>query len=162
LTYLDLSNNHLTGNVPEWIHGLGRLDLLNLGQNHFSGEIPLVIGGRLNNLRSFFNVAQNNPRLRKEWAYAGLCQSFRDFFKTYQPYINNSKDLFWIDSRASWNAIKFPESLDAYLKAEASRLTYLINNMRHDPVGIVDFLDSSLKRPSFEDNNGPNSRRRLT
>ena len=145
LTYLDLSNNQLTGHFPEWVHGLTHLKLLNLGQNHISGEIPLVIGGHLMNLRTFFN----SPAGRHE-KYASLRQTFKEFGRTYYHWMKRSNDLFWLDLSRSWNNRKFTtESLDAYLKAEANHLTSTVfENIRRDPALILEFVESALNRPS--------------
>jgi hypothetical protein len=143
LTYLDLSNNQLSGQFPEWVHDLSYLKILNLGQTFFSGEIPLVIGGRLNNLREFFkSLAGRHEK------YAALRQSYKEFFRTHYPWMKRSKDLFWVDSIGSWNDIKFPENLEAYLKAEANHLTSIVfDKISRDPARITDILKSSLKEP---------------
>ena len=116
LTYVDLSNNELWGPIPEIFHNLKRLRLLNLGQNYFSGDIPVVIGGRLNNLHDFFR----SPTHRDD-KDAGLRQKYYSFLSHHQ-FFDGRKDSFWVDSRGSWNDLKFPESLDAYLKAESKHL----------------------------------------
>ena len=140
LTYLDLSNNQLTGHFPEWVHGLTKLQLLNLGQNHISGEIPIVIGRRLMNLRTFFN----SPAGRHE-KYSTIRPSFKEFFRAYYPWMKRSKDLFWVDSIASWHE-NFSGILDAYYKAEANQITSkLFENIRRDPVRIVELLGYSPK-----------------
>ena len=144
LTYLDLSNNQLTGLFPEWIHSLTRLKLLNLGQNHFSGQIPLFIGARLKNLRSFFN----SPAGRRD-KYLTLRENYKGFFRAYYFWTKSSNDLFWVDSRGVWNDIKFTEILNEYLKAEANQITSKVfENIRRDPVRIVELLGSSPKRIS--------------
>eukprot|EP01018_Ginkgo_biloba_P030062 Gb_35570 [translate_table: standard] len=43
-TYIDLSQNHLTGSIPSAIQELTGLITLNLSQNHLSGDIPDVFG----------------------------------------------------------------------------------------------------------------------
>ena len=144
LKYLDLSNNRLTGNFPEWVNGLSHLRLLNLGQNHFSGQIPLSIGGRLKNLRLFFNSPEG--RLDR---YSILRESYKRFFRAYYFWTKSSNDLFWVDSGEIWNNIKFPQVLDAYLKAEANQITSKVfKTIRRDPVGIVELLGSSPKLTS--------------
>ncbi|KAJ9543592.1 hypothetical protein OSB04_023299 [Centaurea solstitialis] len=50
LTYLDLSDNYLTGVIPSTIANLSRIRFLDLSTNGFEGEIPLEIG-RLKKLR---------------------------------------------------------------------------------------------------------------
>jgi hypothetical protein len=148
LTYLDLSNNQLTGLFPEWVHSLTRLKLLNLGQNHFSGQIPVVIGGCLKNLREFFKFPQDWSG-RRHKIYSALRESYREFLKAYYPWIIHSKDLFWLDSTVSWDGINLPESINAYIKAEVNHLTSrLFENIRSDPVHIVDLVDSTLKSSS--------------
>ena len=143
LTYLDLSNNQLTGHFPEWVHGLTHLKLLNLGQNHISGEIPVVIGGgRLKNLRTFFN----SPAGRRD-KYSTLRQSYQEFFRAYYFWTKSSNDLFWVNPGGSWNDRKLTsESVDSYLKAEANQIsTQVFENIRRDPLRIV---GSSPKRIS--------------
>jgi hypothetical protein len=144
LTYVDISNNQLTGPFPEWVHSLTRLELLNFGQNHFSGQIPLSIGGRLKNLRSFFNSpAGCHDRLKT------LRESYKEFFRAYYFWTKSSNDLFWVDSTGAWNDRKFTEILNEYLKAEANQITSKVfKNIRRDPVGIVELLGSSPKRAS--------------
>ncbi|XVE72759.1 hypothetical protein DITRI_Ditri11bG0064500 [Diplodiscus trichospermus] len=44
LSYLDLSNNLLSGNLPDCWMNLKRLAVLNLEKNHFSGVIPSSMG----------------------------------------------------------------------------------------------------------------------
>ncbi len=150
LYYLDISNNQLTGLFPEWIHSLTRLELLNLGQNYFSGDIPLVISGRLNNLRVLFTNAQNIPSIGQKLMYLKLRQSYRTFFRANFPWMKRSKDLLWVDPHGSWNDIKFPQVLDAYLKAEANHLTATVfQNIRRDPARIVEFVESARTRPSL-------------
>jgi len=145
LTYLDLSNNQLTGLFPEWVHSLTRLKLLNLGQNYFSGEIPIVIGGRLKNLHSFFN----SPKGR-HYKYAARRKRYKGFSRAHYPWMKRSKDLFWLGSRARWNVINFSGILDAYLKAEANHLTSTVfQNIRRDPARIVEFVESARIRPSL-------------
>ena len=140
LTYLDLSNNQLTGFFPQWAHDLGHLELLNLGQNYFSGEIPLIIGHRLYNLREFFN----SPAGRHE-NYAILRHSYKEFERTHYPWMKRSKILLW-----ARNVIDFTEDLDAYLKAEANHLTSTVfQNIRRDPARIVEFVESVRKHPSL-------------
>jgi hypothetical protein len=151
LTYVDLSNNHLGGPFPKLVHGLMDLRLLNLGQNSFSGDIPVVIGGRLNNLREFFKSSPGGGDNK----YATLRQKYMEFFQTYYRHMDRPKDSFWVDSRGSWNDLKFPESLDAYLKAEGKHLTS--NGIPR----FVELLNSDQKRKSaMGDYNGPNNRRR--
>ena len=131
------------GHFPEWVHDLTHLELLNLGQNYFSGEIPLVIGRRLMNLRTFFN----SPAGRHE-KYAALRQTFKEFFRTHYPWMKRSKDLFWLESRVSWDEkiLDFSGILDAHLKAEANHLTSTVfENIRRDPLRIVKLLSSSSK-----------------
>jgi hypothetical protein len=144
LTYLDLSNNQLTGLFPEWVHDLRHLELLNLGQNSFSGEIPLVIGHgqRLYNLREFFNLPF---QLGSHEKYSILRQSYKEFFRAHYPWMKRSKDLVW-----AGNVINFSGVLDAYLKAEANHLTSTVfQNIRRDPARIVEFVESARKRPSL-------------
>ncbi|KAK8319352.1 hypothetical protein V6Z11_A13G235600 [Gossypium hirsutum] len=43
LVTLDLSNNHLTGNIPNWIGGLSKLSYLLLNNNYFDGGIPVQL-----------------------------------------------------------------------------------------------------------------------
>ena len=145
LNYLDLSNNQLTGHFHEWVHALTHLQLLNLGQNHFSDGIPLVIGARLKNLRSFFN----SPAGRHE-KYSTLCQSYKEFFRAYYFWTKSSNDMFWVNPGGSWiNRKLTAESLDSYLKAEANQITSKVyENIRRDPVRIVELLGSSSKRIS--------------
>ena len=128
LTYLDLSNNQLAGTFPEWVHSLTDLELLNLGQNRFSGEIPLVIGQRLNNLRAFFKSS-----LGSHGKYADLRQIYSEFLTNYYPWMEHSKDLFWVDLNRSLDNRNLPETLDAYLKAEEKYLNSIIfRNFRLD------------------------------
>ena len=144
LKYLDLSNNRLTGNFPEWVNGLSHLRLLNLGQNHFSGQIPLFIGGRLKNLRLFFNSPEG--RLGK---YSTLRESYMKFFRAYYFWTKSSNDLFWVDLGEAWNDINFTEILNEYLKAEANQISSKVfESIRRDPVGIVELLGSSPKLTS--------------
>nr|KJB83239.1 hypothetical protein B456_013G237000 [Gossypium raimondii] len=58
LVTLDLSNNHLTGNMPNWIGSLSVLVYLLLKNNHFEGGI-LVQLCKLNRLR-LIDVSNNN------------------------------------------------------------------------------------------------------
>ncbi len=144
LTYLDLSNNQLAGTFPEWVHSLTDLELLNLGQTHFSGQIPLSIGGRLKNLRLFFNSPEGrHDRLKT------LRESYKRFFRAYYFWTKSSNDLFWVDSGGAWNDRKFPQVLNAYLKAEANQISSKVfKTIRRDPVGIVELLGSSPKLTS--------------
>jgi hypothetical protein len=51
LMFLDLGDNNLSGNIPEWIgDGLQSLVVLSLGSNQFSGEIPEELS-QLHNLQ---------------------------------------------------------------------------------------------------------------
>jgi hypothetical protein len=158
LTYLDLSNNQLTGLFPEWVHDLNHLELLNLGQNYFSGQIPLFIGHgqRLYNLREFFKSLEGRHE-----KYAARRQGYNEFGRTHYPWMKRSKDLFWLDPRASWNDKKFTESLESYLEAEAAHLTStMFQNIRRDPVRIAESVGTALKRPSSSGyDNSPNNRR---
>ncbi|KAG8471741.1 hypothetical protein CXB51_036217 [Gossypium anomalum] len=43
LMILDLSNNHLTGNIPNWIGSLSMLSYLLLNNNYFEGGIPVQL-----------------------------------------------------------------------------------------------------------------------
>jgi hypothetical protein len=158
LTYLDLSNNQLTGPFPEWVRRLAHLELLNLGQNHFSGDIPLVISGRLKNLCLFFNSPEGrHDRLKT------IRQGYNEFERTHYPWMKRSKDLFWLDSRASWSVINFSGILDGYLKAEANHLTSTVfQNIRRDPARILEFFKSARKRTSSSGyDNSRNNRRRI-
>lgn len=47
LGYLDLSNNHLFGEVPQCWWDMKDLVVLNLAENHFSGEIPSSVGSMI-------------------------------------------------------------------------------------------------------------------
>ena len=160
LTYLDLSNNQLTGHFPEWFHRLTHLKLLNLGQNHISGEIPLFIGRRLMNLRTFFN----SPAGRHE-KYAAFRQTLKEFGRTHYPWMKRSKDLFWLNSRVSWHEKNsdFSGILDAHLKAEANHLmSAVFENIRGDPARILEFVKSVRKHPSSSGyDNSRNNRRRI-
>jgi CSLREA domain-containing protein len=40
LRYLNLSNNRLSGNFPQWVLNLGELEYLDISRNDFSGAIP--------------------------------------------------------------------------------------------------------------------------
>nr|QOC60019.1 Leucine-rich repeat receptor-like protein-3 [Musa AAB Group] len=44
---LDLSNNHLTGEIPKGVGDLAGLKNLNLSRNHLQGKIPWEIGGMI-------------------------------------------------------------------------------------------------------------------
>jgi hypothetical protein len=158
LNYLDLSNNQLTGLFPQWVRSLTHLELLNLGQNHFSGGIPLVISGRLKNLQTFFN----SPEGRHEFLKT-LRESYNEFERTHYPWMKRSKDLLWLDSRASWSVINFSRIFDAYLMAEANHLTSTVfQNIRRDPARVLEFVKSARKRPlSSGNDNSRNNRRRI-
>ncbi|KAG9136527.1 hypothetical protein Leryth_014373 [Lithospermum erythrorhizon] len=45
MIYLDLSYNHLSGNLPENLGSMSFLQVLNLGHNNLSGTIPYSFGG---------------------------------------------------------------------------------------------------------------------
>ncbi|KAG7615867.1 Leucine-rich repeat [Arabidopsis thaliana x Arabidopsis arenosa] len=42
LFYLDISANHIEGQVPEWLWRLPTLSFVNIAQNSFSGELPML------------------------------------------------------------------------------------------------------------------------
>ena len=65
---------------------------------------------------------------------------------THYTWMKRSK---WVDPGGSWNDIKFPQVLDAYLKAEAKHLiSTVFQKIRRDPARIVEFVESARKRPS--------------
>lgn len=41
LTYLDLSYNYITGNVPAWVKSIKTLNILYLNENELSGKPPV-------------------------------------------------------------------------------------------------------------------------
>ncbi|KAL0443197.1 UNVERIFIED_CONTAM: Receptor-like protein kinase BRI1-like 3 [Sesamum latifolium] len=45
MIYLDLSNNHLSGSIPENLGSMSFLEFLILGHNNITGEIPFSFGG---------------------------------------------------------------------------------------------------------------------
>ncbi|MBA0786823.1 hypothetical protein Gotri_026793, partial [Gossypium trilobum] len=58
LVTLDLSYNHLKGNIPNWVSNLSELSYLLLRRNHFEGEIPIQLC-KLDRL-SLIDLSQNN------------------------------------------------------------------------------------------------------
>ncbi|KAL1096555.1 hypothetical protein V6Z11_D06G230200 [Gossypium hirsutum] len=58
LETLDLSYNHLKGNIPNWVSNLSELSYLLLRRNHFEGEIPIQLC-KLDHL-SLIDLSQNN------------------------------------------------------------------------------------------------------
>lgn len=59
VSYLDLSNNLFTGQVPEKIGNLSNLTRLDLSSNAFEGVLSESHFDRLSNL-DFLNLASNN------------------------------------------------------------------------------------------------------
>ncbi|GLU14115.1 hypothetical protein SLE2022_307030 [Rubroshorea leprosula] len=80
LTYLELSQNYITGTLPAWIGNLSTLQYLSIAYNAFSGPIPKELG----NL--------------KELTY--LAFSFNNFSGTLPPELGNLVKLeqLYIDS----------------------------------------------------------------
>ncbi|KAM5558482.1 hypothetical protein ABKV19_020273 [Rosa sericea] len=60
LRLLDLSANNFSGNIPDQISNLKHMEILDLSMNHFSGKIPASFTGL--NFVSKFNVSYNNLR----------------------------------------------------------------------------------------------------
>ena len=69
-------------------------------------------------------------------------------FRTHYPW-KRSKDLLWVYPGGSWNEIKFPQVLDAYLKAEAyNLLSTVFQNICGDPARIVELVEAA-RNPSL-------------
>ncbi|XP_057782760.1 probable LRR receptor-like serine/threonine-protein kinase At1g05700 [Salvia miltiorrhiza] len=62
LVNIDLSNNDLSGEIPDFLGQLPNLRTLNLAYNDFSGDVPTTI---LNNRKLAYNVT-GNPKLNVE------------------------------------------------------------------------------------------------
>ncbi|KAI3834170.1 hypothetical protein MKW98_018220 [Papaver atlanticum] len=73
LETIDLSNNSLTNEIPEFLGKFSKLDTLNLEDNNFSGEIPCSL---LKNSNLKLNV-NNNPSLSTN-NNASICQNNTD------------------------------------------------------------------------------------
>ncbi|KAK9232703.1 hypothetical protein WN943_022951 [Citrus x changshan-huyou] len=58
LVTLDLSYNHLNGNIPDWVDGLSQLSHLILAHNDLEGEVPVQLCG-LNRLQ-LLDLSDNN------------------------------------------------------------------------------------------------------
>ncbi|WOK92573.1 LRR receptor-like serine/threonine-protein kinase FLS2 [Canna indica] len=58
LRFLNLSNNYLIGRIPEKIGAMGQLESLDLSVNHLSGEIPLSLSAL--NFLNYLNLSHNN------------------------------------------------------------------------------------------------------
>ncbi|KMT01486.1 hypothetical protein BVRB_9g214930 [Beta vulgaris subsp. vulgaris] len=58
LSYLDLHDNNLFGNIPSSITNLTKLTSLHLGDNQFSGEIPSELGNKITSLKNL-NLINN-------------------------------------------------------------------------------------------------------
>ncbi|XP_027929310.1 receptor-like protein 56 isoform X2 [Vigna unguiculata] len=56
---LDISNNHLVGNIPRILTNFSKLSELRMSNNHFQGFIPLELPQQLRNL-SYLDLSQNN------------------------------------------------------------------------------------------------------
>ena len=48
LTHLDLNDNQLTGSIPTWLSNFSNLEFLNLGGNQFTGPVPAWLGNLSN------------------------------------------------------------------------------------------------------------------
>ncbi|GJV55605.1 leucine-rich repeat protein [Tanacetum coccineum] len=59
LRWLNLNDNHFTGELPQELGNLRELQILDLGDNGFSGNLPEWIGENLTNLR-VFRLHKNN------------------------------------------------------------------------------------------------------
>lgn len=150
LRTLDLSNNGLEGSIPEWVHDLAELKVLNLGQNRFTGDVPLVIGGRLNSLRDHFRPQQTQSRYFQN-EYASLRQKYRDFFRTLDPYITDSKDFLWLSHQQS--PLEYKDYVDAYMEAEPRhQFSRLFDKIRSKPIEVIRFLRNQ-RPPSIHDGN---------
>jgi hypothetical protein len=150
LTFLDLSNNQLTGPFPEWTHNLKRLDLLNLAQNDLSGEIPLVIGeGRNDSGRPLTNIRELIGLLSTPNSLFPLRESDKNLRRTLIRFqreypFRNSIDLLWMDpGRSYWGPTNLQEVIEEYIKAEEDRLlSKIFENVRKmDPMRLIERLN---------------------
>ncbi|XP_014511463.1 LRR receptor-like serine/threonine-protein kinase GSO2 [Vigna radiata var. radiata] len=76
---LDVSNNHLVGNIPSLLTNFSRLEELRMSNNHFEGFIPSELT-QLEDLR-YLDLSQNN--------LIGLVPSFLNSFVKYIHLSNN-------------------------------------------------------------------------
>jgi len=151
LEILDLSNNHLEGHFPEWIHRISDLNILNLGQNSFTGDVPLVVGGRLNSLRDHFRPRTIESQFEADITeYASLRGKYMNFFRTHYQDLKDSKDSLWISNRLSSEVYK--NYVNAYIEAEPIHLnSRLFTQIRSKPVEVITFLTEH--QPSIHDIN---------
>ncbi|XP_020591890.1 probable LRR receptor-like serine/threonine-protein kinase At4g36180 [Phalaenopsis equestris] len=92
LTIMDISNNQLSGSIPEWVGDMQNLAHLNFGNNLFDGPIPHSLG-QLTNLVHLDLCSNNLHGSLSEFHFANLSQL------KYQ-------DLS--DNQLNFNMIKFP------------------------------------------------------
>ncbi|KAL5204666.1 hypothetical protein ABZP36_009537 [Zizania latifolia] len=99
LILLDISNNHITGHVPQSICGLQNLDGLDLSNNLLEGEFPLCSG--MSNM-SFLRISNNS------------------FFGNFPSFLQGWTELIMLD--LSWN--EFSGSLPTWI-GNFSKLEFL-------------------------------------
>ncbi|KAF0926106.1 hypothetical protein E2562_021820 [Oryza meyeriana var. granulata] len=58
LSYLDLSSNKITGEIPPTLGSCQQLETINMGQNFLSGSIPMSLGNL--SLLTMLNLSHNN------------------------------------------------------------------------------------------------------
>ncbi|WVZ02354.1 hypothetical protein V8G54_023160 [Vigna mungo] len=78
---LDVSNNHLVGDIPILLTNFSRLSELRMSNNHFEGSIPLQLTQQLRDLR-YLDLSQNN--------LTGLVPSFLNSSVKFIHLSNNS------------------------------------------------------------------------
>ncbi|XP_017418375.2 receptor-like protein 13 isoform X8 [Vigna angularis] len=59
IIFLDVSNNHLVGDIPSMLTNFSSLSELRMSNNHFEGSIPLQLTQQLGDLR-YLDISQNN------------------------------------------------------------------------------------------------------
>jgi hypothetical protein len=122
LEYIELGDNQLQGSIPSWLPHLPHLLHLSLGQNNISGHIPEAMGNQLISVRQF--LWENKRYI----VFEELYKNYDAWLGCFSHHLPHRRDQMWI--RRNFPLTEVPwivRSIMRYMKAENARLSVRIN-----------------------------------